>query len=248
MNPYYVDYRIFKNPSKIKALKILGDISSFTGSASERLVRIFSVGRGVIYSSETISTFSRGTEGYAWRFGFGIHGDGRWDFIIGENTFQPHPSQFKREPMQFLADEMRHFLNMWDFYNPFATSRFTRSRAGGEPPASSKTHGLNLINVIDSLRSEEDLFRFIYIQEQQRDWIRYELERRSREDPSFIWPSWIPREDAHGPIRSRRGMLDQSYGSSPRFDSDPYYDEQRFRDDLDRYFPSGDHASGAGRD
>jgi len=65
---------------------------------------------------------------------------------------------------------------------------------------------------------------------------------------SFRRPAWIPREDALGPIPSRRGMLDQSYGSSPRFDSDPYSDEQRFRQGLDRYFPPGDHASGAGRD
>jgi hypothetical protein len=85
------------------------------------------------------------------------------------------------------------------------------------------------------------------MEDEERDNVRYELERQSQQDPNFIWPAWIPKEDVYGPIRSRRSMMDQSFGPTPRSDSDPYFDEQRFRDDLDRYFPSGDHASGADR-
>lgn len=84
------------------------------------------------------------------------------------------------------------------------------------------------------------------MEEDQRDEVRYELERRAAEDPNFRWPEWVPRSDAHGPIESRRRSLDRTFGSTPRSDYDQYPDEQRFREDLDRYFPSADHAGGSG--
>ena len=85
------------------------------------------------------------------------------------------------------------------------------------------------------------------MEDEARDGVLYEIERRERNDPDFRRPAWIPREDALGPIESRRKSLDRTFGPTPRSDYDRYPDEQRFREDLDRYFPGGDHASGADR-
>ena len=90
----------------------------------------------------------------------------------------------------------------------------------------------------------EELWR--RMEDEERDRVRYELERQSQQDPNFIWPVWIPKEDVYGPIRSQRSMNDQSFGLSPRFNSDSPLNEQQIREDRERFSP-GDHASGAGR-
>ena len=85
------------------------------------------------------------------------------------------------------------------------------------------------------------------MEEDQQDRVRYVLEQRAEEDPDFSWPSWIPREDAHGPIRSRRSMDDKTWGPSVPSEYDQYLDEQIFRDDPGPRLDPGDHSSGADR-
>ena len=82
------------------------------------------------------------------------------------------------------------------------------------------------------------------MRDEERDRVRYELERQSQQDPNVIWPAWIPKEDVYGPIRSQRSMDDQSFGPLPRFDSDSPLNEQQIREDRERLSP-GDYS---GRD
>lgn len=79
------------------------------------------------------------------------------------------------------------------------------------------------------------------LEEDAQDHVRYELERRKDID----WPSWIPREDARGSIRSRRGMMDNAFGQSTRTEVDSRLDEGRIQEERDRSFPPIDPAAGA---
>lgn len=77
------------------------------------------------------------------------------------------------------------------------------------------------------------------LEEDDQDHVRYELERRTDID----WPFWIPREDVYGPIRSRRGRMDDAFGSFGGLSSDLSGDELRELRDMS--FPPTDPAAGA---
>jgi len=84
---------------------------------------------------------------------------------------------------------------------------------------------------------------WLTLEEDAQDAVRYTLETH----PEIDWPSWIPREDALGPIISRRGRMDKSYGPSFHTDSGLTLDQGRFREERDQSFPPTDPAAGAGK-
>lgn len=79
------------------------------------------------------------------------------------------------------------------------------------------------------------------IDEESRDRVLYEIERREAEDPNYHRPSSIPQQDA-----SRRHMLDQADGPSGPSEYDQYSDDE-FRRDLYNYYPGGDPAGSGNR-
>ena len=99
--------------------------------------------------------------------------------------------------------------------------------------------------MMEDRRIQAEMHRRMREDEEMRDRIRYELERRAAEDPNFRWPSGIPRGDAYGEIISRRRLDERSWGVPSRSEHDDYYrDDERLRGDIGFYY-GGDHASGA---
>lgn len=94
-------------------------------------------------------------------------------------------------------------------------------------------------------RTDIDLVRRMHEDDELRSRVLDELARQVRDDPTMILPDGVSREELNAHIARRRN----EGGLPPRtLDSKYFGNQEGFREDFGRAFPSGDHASGADRE
>lgn len=158
--------------------------------------------------------------------------------------------------MNLLAEAVARFIDQQAYLNsdlvgrsrPYS-SRASSSEASTQNQSASQVDSISSSNRFSGLNEEqlrrikdeelrqltEDQYRMM--EDEERDRVLYEMERREREIPGYHRPSWIPREE-----QSRQGSVERAHGGPRTSSIEDRMDQDRFQSGLDRYFSRGpDH-------